>query len=345
MKILVILASGIGNTVLFTPTLICLRKHFPDSKIDLFSHKNAFTEPIRNSDLVNKIYIFKGLKTLLTLRKNRYNLSITAFPSNKWQFNLFAYIAGAKKRLTHSYKMNRLKTLSFFQNEKMSVDEKIHDVEQNMNLLQSLGIDISAEPRELLFYTDQEDDQFANQWLSDKKISSDDFIIGIHSGCNKENKFKRWPEQHFVELIKRLSTENKRVLIFSGPDEKQETQSIYDQSKNKNVFLLQDLSLKRTASIIAHCDIFINTDSGLGHIATAKKVETIALLGPAQLSRIRPFGKYGHYINLNLPCSPCMQYPFETTHSKIECHHSLKCLKKITPDQVINKINELKGAK
>jgi len=182
MKILVILASGIGNTVLFTPTLICLRKNFPDSKIDLFSHKNAFTEPIKNSGLINNIYIFKGLKTLLTLRKNGYDLSITAFPSNKWQFNLFAYIAGAKKRITHSYKMNMFKTLSFFQNEQIPVDEKIHDVEQNMNLLKPLGIDTSAEPRELLFYTSHEDNQFASQWLSDKKISSDDFIIGIHSG-------------------------------------------------------------------------------------------------------------------------------------------------------------------
>ncbi len=345
MKILLILASGIGNTILFTPTLRCLRKHFPNSKIDLFSQKTAFVEPIKDSSLINDIYIFEGIKTLLTVRKNKYDVSITAFPSNKWQFNLFAYVAGAKKRITHSYKTNALRTVSFLQNEKILADEKIHDVDQNMNLLKPLGIDLSDEPKELLFHTTKQDDQFAKQWLYDKKISSDDFIVGIHSGCNKENKYRRWPKKHFVELIERLSIENKRVLLFSGPDEKEETESIYEKAKTENVFLIEGFTLKQTASMIAHCDLFINTDSGLGHIATAKKVETIALFGPAQPSRTRPFGKHGHHITLNLPCSPCMRYPFETTHSKIECKNSMECLKKITPDLVIKKIIELKGAK
>jgi ADP-heptose:LPS heptosyltransferase len=46
-KILIILASGIGNSILFGPTLKALRKNKPDAQIDIFAYKKAFAEPFK----------------------------------------------------------------------------------------------------------------------------------------------------------------------------------------------------------------------------------------------------------------------------------------------------------
>ena len=143
MKILVILASGIGNSILFGPTLKEIRKNHPQARIDLFVTKKAFAEPFTQSNLINKVYSYNGVKTLIELRKQKYDTSITAFPSNRWQFNLFAFIVGAKLRITHAYKVGKIKTLSFLQNKKTlakiingideGVDENLANIDKDLD--------------------------------------------------------------------------------------------------------------------------------------------------------------------------------------------------------------------
>jgi len=345
-KILVISLSGIGNTILFTPFLNCLRKHCPKTEIDFLTLNQAMAEVVSGSNLVDNIFVLqksplKILKTLWQLRKKHYDYSVTAFPSNKWQFNVLAFLIGAKNRVTHKYKCYQLRTLSFLQNKKIEAIEEIHDIEQNMNLLKVFGIDSKKEERELTFYLSEKDKNFAEDFLKVNNLEND-FLIGIHPGCNRDNKYRRWPKDCFVELINDLVTQGRKILLFSGPDEIEETAWIYNNIDNKEkVFSVKEKSLKDVGSLIARCKIFICTDSALGHIAAALRVETLAIFGPAQASRTRPYGKYGHYVSLNLSCSPCLKYPFHSTSSKIKCNKDFECLRKIKVEDVIEQINRI----
>jgi ADP-heptose:LPS heptosyltransferase len=282
-RILVISLSGIGNTILFTPFLNCLRSHYSEIEIDFLTLNQAMTEVVSGSNLANNIFVlstppFRILETLWQLRKKHYDYSVTAFPSNKWQFNVLAFLIGAKNRVTHKYKRCQLRT----------------------------------------------------------------FLVGIHPGCNKENDYRRWPKEYFVELINDLVTQGRKILLFSGPDEIEETAWIYNNINDKDkIFFVKEKSLKNVGTLIARCKIFICTDSALGHIAAVLRVETLAIFGPAQASRTRPYGKYGHYIFLNLPCSPCLKYPFRSTSSKIKCKGNFECLKEIKVEDVIDKINKI----
>src|SRR3989344_5606965 len=168
MKILIILASGIGNSILFSPTLKQLRKSLPNAQIDLFAYKPAFAEPFKGSNLSNNIINYQGPSTLLRLRKQHYDISITAFPSNKWQFNVFAFLVGAKQRITHSYKVGRISTLSFLQNRKILANENLHDVEQNLNLLKLLNIK-APKKRELFFQISKDNEKWANNFIKENK--------------------------------------------------------------------------------------------------------------------------------------------------------------------------------
>jgi ADP-heptose:LPS heptosyltransferase len=347
-KILIICASGIGNTILFTPTLETLRKEIK-AKITLFVTMQGFAEPISGSRLVDEIMIFDNdkslfekIKNIIRLRKEKFDYSITAFPSNRWQFNIFAFLVGAKKRITHSYRVDKLRTLSFLQNAKVPAVEKLHDVEQNLNLLRALNIKPKKKKRELQFYVNKENKEFANKWYKENKISNRDFLVGIHPGCKKITKYRRWSTENFVKIINNLIKLKKKILLFTGPDEIEDVTWIYNQYKEKGkIFLIKEKSLKHAAALIAKCRMFICTDSGLGHIAAASKVPTLAIFGPAQPSRTRPYGKYGHYISSDLPCSPCLKYPFQSSSNKIKCKKNYKCLTNITVDLVMEKINKI----
>jgi heptosyltransferase-2 len=207
-------------------------------------------------------------------------------------------------------------------------------------MLKLLNIKIPKD-KELVFYLNQENENFANEFIKKNKLQGR-YLIGVHPGCNRANEHRRWPKENFAILIDNLTKENKIIFLFAGPDEIKETEWIYKNIKEtEKVFLINETNLKNVSALIKKCKMFICTDSGLGHISTALKIPTLAIFGPAQYSRTKPYGEYGGYISLNLSCSPCLKYPFFSTSSRINCINDFRCLKNIKPREVLNKLNNL----
>lgn len=339
-KVLVMSVSGIGNTILQSPLINTILKR--DFIVDILFKNKTVETVFRDDNRINKKYLIpktkkEQLKLILELRKNNYDYSIACFPSNRLEFNLFPFLIGVKKRVIHSYNIGNIKTLAFLSNYKIETDEKIHDVEQNLNLLKALDMDPEKEDKELLFSLSKEDKSFVERWIKENKIKEKS-IIGIHPGCKRNYEYRRWPKEHFVKLINILSDQKKKIFLFAGPDEIEETNWIYNNSNEKDkIFLIENKSIGQVAALINKCKLFISTDSGLGHIANALKIHSFAIFGPAISSRTRPYGEYGHYISLNLPCSPCLKYPLYSTDDKIKCKDQ-KCLSLIKPEDVYEKI-------
>jgi ADP-heptose:LPS heptosyltransferase len=305
MKILILLASGIGNSIMFSPTLSELKKNYPDSQIDIFAYKKAFAEPFSGSKIINKIYNYNGIKTILKLRKNNYDVSLTAFPSNRWQFNLFAFLVGAKKRLTHSYHIGKIQTLSFLQNYKILADEKILDVDQNLNLLKLLNLKLPSK-KEVSFFIDKKNKEFAEKFIEKNKLKNKK-LIGVHPGSGPLE-YKRVPTSKFAELIKKNSNKDSVVLIFGSPDESKIKKDLQKKIKNKNYII--ETNLKDTAALIKQCNLFITNDTGLMHIAsTSKKTKIIALFNGTSYSRTSPYTKNAEIIILK---ENTLEYPFRS---------------------------------
>ena len=335
-KVLILSVSGIGNTILQSPMINAILKR--DFTTDILFKNKALESVFEYDKRINKKYIIpktnkEKLKLIKELRKNRYDYTIACFPSNKSEFNLLPFLIMAKKRIIHSYNIDKLKTLSFLSNIKIKADKNLHDVDQNLNLLKLLNIDPEKEGKELIFNLGKDDEKYAEEFLKKNRLNKP---IGIHPGCDKNQKYRRWPKEYFVELINRL-TKNNNILLFAGPDEIEEVTWIYNNSSNKNkIFLIKEKNLNYVGALIKRCKLLISSDSGLGHIAAALKVHAFAIFGPAMASRTRPYGKYGHYISLGLP--PTLKYPFYSTSSKVK-DEKQESLIKLKPDLVYEKIN------
>lgn len=347
MNIVVISLAGIGNTLLATPAIELLRKRSPEAQITLLVSDKVYGEVVEGSPYVDEILVFERkdiikkliekLRFILMLRKRRFDVSITGFPSNRMDYNLFAFLIGAKRRITHKYRVGRFSTLSFLQNVKVPAIYGKHDVEQNLGLLRPLGINPLDGNGNLIMWVTDTDKEHAREFLLKNNIAEDEIVIGMHPGSGGQIA-KRWAKEKFADLGDALCKKySARVLLFGGPDEAALKQDIFTLMKNKPI-LVQG-TLKETAAVISRCNLFISNDSGLMHIATVMGVPTIAIFGPTDPQRTRPWGEKNTIVAKEMPCSPCLKYPFFNTNSSIECQEA-KCLSQITVDDVIQAIEK-----
>lgn len=352
-KILIVSASGIGCTILFTPTLKAIREKFPDGHITFLGIAKSFVVPVQDSPYVDEVMVFdfpknslmqvnkivERLGAILKIRKKRFDYCFTVFPSNKWFFNVFAWLSGARKRITHSYQTPSWQNLQFLQNLKVQAKEGLHDVEQNINLLSALGEIPETLDRTLHVHispeiTNQADNYSRTNFVEQKKI------VGMHVGSSSDFAFelKRWPLEKFTELIDRLQLElDVQVVLFAGPSEANEVNRV--QLNLKTNPLVINMRLEMVAALIQRCDLMVSSDSGLMHIAAAVGTPIVAIFGPTNVSRTRPYTSDATII-FDPQKHSLLKYPFATTKANMIPREALRCFETITVEKVFTAVQE-----
>jgi len=318
MRILIIHTFGLGDMIMFTPALQELIQRYPDAKIDFLIFQKFASYPILHSPRVNKIYhtsfkIREIVKSIVILRKQKYDMSFVTSGTNPLKAGLFSFLVAAQERIGE---YRKLKSPFFTKN--ILYQENQHRVENNLDLIGASHT--SFQP---IYYLEN----------LHKRANSKTVRIGFHIGSNRAFAKKRWSAESFYILVMLLKKHysNLEILIFSGPDEEEESRKLAEQSSSK---LCLNLPFDTMALEIASCDMFINTDSGLGHIASCFDVEIFTIFGPAKDYKARPYTKKGHIVKLNLPCQPCYG-----TSDFNRCKH-LKCLNELTPEMVFEQITK-----
>ncbi len=344
--ILVVSVSGIGNTLLAMPLLEALHNHYPQARIDLLVWSRAAGTPFENSRIVSNLVIAprrirEWIKLMLTLRKNTYDLALTVFPSNKTAFHLFLFLTGARWRLSHTYK-GGWRRGEWLLTHRIPAQENLHDVDQNLALLRTLGVNPGEVSRTPVFHLQDDDRKQADAWICQQGIERRK-LIGMHPGAGAaaslkhwQGDHKRWPRERFAELAGRLVKDmNCTVLLTGGPEEDELKAYVQQASRVPEHVLPLSGSLTQTAALLARCRGMITNDSGLMHVAAAVGTPVIALFGPTQPGRTAPVGSYHRIIRKDNPCSPCLKYPFESASSRIRCACNGMCLKDISVDEVM----------
>lgn len=342
MKILVISIPGIGNTLLITPMIKALKK--AGHEVDVLVKLKGSYELLVGSKYIKNLYIApkEGLLSfLLLLRKKNYDASITAFPANDLRYNVLAAVIGAKKRITHEYTTKGLRTLPFLQNVKVPM-KVIHDVDQNLSLLEPLGIDPKLQERSPFIETSQKNNNFADKFLLENRIKKTDFIVGMHPGSSVGSGMyaKRWPKEYFAEVVRHLiKNYNAKIILFGGPEEKSLCSDI-ERMANIKAAKAIGLDIKNAAAVAFRCNLFVSNDSGLMHIAAAMDVPVIAIFGSTDPVRVGPFGDNHTVVKLDLPCMPCSHALHNIGIKFKKCKNDFACLRKLKPERVIESIDK-----
>lgn len=108
--------------------------------------------------------------------------------------------------------------------------------------------------------------------------------IVIHTGSGWEIKF--WNNKKWIELIKKLHSEDNYSFIFVGSGE-QEEKSFKEISAALDFpvySLIKKMNIKSLLMALPFFDLFIGIDSGPRHLAHLANLKSISLLGPGPKS-------------------------------------------------------------
>lgn len=350
-RILCVSVSGIGNTILFTPALRALRRHFPAAQIDLLVWSEAMAAPIEGAGLVSHILIMPDNAArrpafLLRLRRTQYDVSMLAFPSNKIHFHLLSFLIGARERFSHAYPGFERRTGLFLETRTVPAVEGRHDVEQNLNLLRLFGWDPDPEDHAPVFHLSPADTEFAAGFLRNQGLDQQ-VLIGMHPGAGGaladwQGSAKRWPIGRFAELADRLiESAGATILVFGGPEEGDLKKDLVEHARQRDRVFPVHESLKRSAALIQRCRLMISNDSGLMHVAAALKVPTLGIFGPTHPARTAPWGAGHRVVQPDPPCPQLLRYPFHTTRSKIRGRQGRSCFGTLSVDRVFKAAEEM----
>ena len=212
MKILINALSGIGDAVMFSPALALLKKHIPSAQIDMLAMFSQVKQIFSNNTSLNQIFFIdflhqsklKSLKEVLAIRKNKYDVSINVYPSNRKEYNLLNRLLGAKRRIATRYLNFSRANYDFLNTDLKPEVKNRHNVLENFDLIKFLAKNITEEetgPYSIKILLEEE--VHATEYIIDNLLL-EKFLIGFHTGSAtfKNHINKRWATEKFIELAK-----------------------------------------------------------------------------------------------------------------------------------------------
>jgi heptosyltransferase-2 len=320
-KILVVALPGIGDALLSTPMIRLLREAKPNAEIHALVMFGGTRDLLLVNPNIDKVHYFdfigspfyEGLLFLLHLRGLDFDVSINIYPQNRWQYNLFALLAGASRRLGVRYKRRDWYHLSWLCTDTNKEDDSLHCVEENVKLLSLLGIEYDLNettlPKLEIELTSDHTD-FAGSWLREKQIEKGKLVIGFHAGTAlfKNHVRRRWAPEKFAELAKRLKDElGASVLLFGGPDDIEANEIIKHHAGNA-ITEVQTSSIMDSVALMQRTNVFVSNDSSLMHIAGGLELPTVAIFGPTNETYVHPWKTKYSIVQTGIECRPCFVY-------------------------------------
>ncbi len=295
-KVLFLSLSGIGNLLMQLPAIEAAKKAHPAWHSTVWvaprgTKAIALAQPFIDEvlEMPVKGSISRHAKNILALRKRHFDIAIMLSPGQLAKGALYMKLAGIPVRIGNAYPYKGNPQSSKFLTHAIPEDPALHDIEQNLQLLDLVDISPPIIPYYAITIPQEAVDSSKSYQLSAKSY------IGIHPGSASNFQWKRWPLERFGKLAKILHTHNPNVqfLIFGGPDEEGQKQALANMinSLSPSAAAVISTPLLTTAAIIKrHCSIFISNDSGLMHLAAAVGVPTVGIFGPTNENQTGPRG-------------------------------------------------------
>ncbi len=349
MKILVLALSGIGDALMFTPALEEVKKRFPDAEIDALVMFKGVEDIYKRLPHFSKVMyfnflgegVFKSIRFIMKLSRS-YEYSVNVYPANRKEYNIIQFFLGARFRAGVRYLRKDTKNLGFLNTSRITENDKLHNVEENILQMEKLlGFTAEGKPP-LCFPLSAVDISVADTFIEKYDLQNASPVIGFHPGCAtmKNHIMRRWEPEKFAALGKKMIEEqNATILLFGGPEELELKKQIHNEINSAQCILTELDNLGQSAALIERCNVFVTNDSSLMHVASAMQRKTVAIIGPTNLAYIHPWQTDYKIVSLNLECAPCFFYsPKPLSCSRTDLQY--KCIKLLDVDLVYRAVCE-----
>lgn len=207
-------------------------------------------------------------------------------------------------------------------------DRGRHQVLDYRELLEALGVTPPADPSPRLELPEAVRESARGVIGRASVPATGGPLVGLFPGA-EFGPSKRWPLKRFAELTHALRRRRRdvRLVLLCGPGEVWIGVRIHEQSGHLVPVLGADLDLAGLAGLLSRLDLLITNDSGPMHLAAALGVPCVALFGPTDPARTRPWGEGHRVLYTDRWCSPCFRRRCPLIHHR--------CLKDIGVEAVV----------
>lgn len=322
-KFLIIRFSSIGDIVLTTPVIRCLKQQVPDAEVH-FLTKSAFLPVVEHNPYIDKIHFLAHSWELMIeeLKLENYDYIIDLHHNTK----TLRVKSALKKKSYSFYKLNIEKYL--YTAFKINFLPKVHIVDRYLKTAESFGV--KNDGAGLDYFISKADEIRREDIPASHSVGYVACVIGAALGT------KKWPIDRWKEFCSKIKFS---VILLGGPEDAEAGKEIAAVDDIKVYNACGKFKLNESADLLRKARLVITNDTGLMHIAAAYKKPIISLWG----NTVPSFGMTPYYgdapatdviMQVNkLWCRPCSKIGYK----KCPLGH-FKCMEKIEPDEVLRKV-------
>jgi lipopolysaccharide heptosyltransferase I len=288
-RILISRLSAIGDCVLTTPLLCAVRDRFPHAHIAWVTERGPATlleghEALDELIVVPKRWM-KSLSEIRQLRSklraNRFDLTID--PQGLTKSSLIAWLSGARWRI--GFNKPRGRELSRWFNSELVTPTRDHLVDAQLELLAPVGVQQPAVRFNLP--VDPEAESKADKMIHAAHLGCD--FVAINCGAGWDSKL--WSTYRYGRVARSLGERHQlpSLVLWSGERERVAAEEVVACSGGRAV-LAPPTTLPELASILRRARMFVGSDTGPLHIATAVGTPCVGLHGTTLPERSGAYG-------------------------------------------------------
>jgi len=170
-------------------------------------------------------------------------------------------------------------------------------------------------------------------------------LVIMHPGSGDHFPGRRWPAEHFGELMTLLAKPGTHQLVITGTaDERRLCAQAVKAARGTGSSAITDLSgqldIQALIDLLSGAALLVSNDTGPLHLADALDTPTVGLFGPNTPHRYGPRRPGSVALHSDLPCSPCLDDRY-MKHSS--CRH-YACMTSLAVEDVAGPCRAILGA-
>ncbi len=321
MKFLVIRFSSIGDIVLTSPVLRCLKAQFSEALEIHYLTKKAYLDLVQYNPNVDQVHVLEDSTkdTIEELKKVNFDYIIDLH--NNLRTIRVKKALGVK---SYSFKKLNIEKWVLVNFKKNRLPEK-HVVDRYLETLDDFGIQNDQKGLDFHF-----PDNYAFHF-NDFPIPSEYVALVIGAKFNT----KRFPKDKLLELCQQI---DQPILLLGGPEEEEEGNEISQEFEHVHS-LCGKINLLDSAYLLQKSKVVVCNDTGLMHIAAAFGCQIVSIWG----NTVPDFGMYP-YLPQNkfsihevddLNCRPCSKIGYQECPKK-----HFNCMQEQSVPEIKEKVSE-----
>ena len=351
LKILLVRPRLIGDVLLTTPVIRAMRRRYPDAELVYLVEAHAAPVVSPNPHLSETIVIrhrhgvrrlLEDLRLAIQLRARRFDVAVDMHGGSRSGWLTFA--TGARMRVGYDvsgrswmYTHRVARPVGYLPR---------HSVFSMWDLAAVVDASFADPPTPARDRLEMPVTPAAAAAVSRRfeqlGVTAADEVVVMHAAAG--NEFRRWPEAAFGAVARALAAAQRRVVLVVGSHQDAATidrivkaAHADDAAPSGRVHAAAGWPLDELRALMDRAVLFVGGDSGPMHIAAASDVPIVAIFGPTLPAHWAPWRPAELPLAIVEPgpldCRPCDQ--------RVCAPGDFRCLRSLTPDQVVAAANQL----